>query len=149
MSDQRHNVTRLLASASQGDREAQQEVFLRVEFELRKIARKYLRTERPSHTLQPTVLVDEAFMRLVVDSDNIHWNDRAHFYRAAARAMRRLLVDHERQRRRKKRGGGQHERVDLDLSQLVEDKAYEFFFAWAPLKIKGATGSPGNPIAIY
>ena len=80
--------------------------------ELRKIAAGYLAREREGHTLQPTALVNEAYMRLV-DQRDVTWQNRAHFLGIAARVMRRILVDHARSRRRDKRGGGAA-RVTLD-----------------------------------
>jgi RNA polymerase sigma factor (TIGR02999 family) len=80
--------------------------------ELRTLARAQLRNERPDHTLQPTALVHEAWLRLL-GSSKPAWNDRPHFFRAAAEAMRRILIDHARKRTRDKRGGRQV-RVELD-----------------------------------
>lgn len=73
--------------------------------QLRRIAAEYLRSERPGHTLQPTALVNEAILRLA-DADAARWNNRQHFVATAARAMRRILVDHARARKAEKRGGG-------------------------------------------
>jgi len=73
--------------------------------ELRMIAAAHLRDERPDHTLQPTALVNEAYLRLV-GGDHPPWGQRAQFFHAAAEAMRRILIDHARKRRRVKRGGG-------------------------------------------
>jgi RNA polymerase sigma factor (TIGR02999 family) len=84
--------------------------------ELRALARRYFRDERPDHTLQPTALVHEAYLRLV-DQTRVDWQGQAHFRAIAARAMRRVLIDHARRKKRVKRGGGQ-EAVALD-SQLV------------------------------
>lgn len=72
--------------------------------ELRDLAAKYLRTERKNHTLQPTALVHEAFMRLV-DQSRVNWQGRTHFFAVGAQAMRRILIDHARARGRGKRGG--------------------------------------------
>jgi RNA polymerase sigma factor (TIGR02999 family) len=80
--------------------------------ELRRIAGSLMRKERPGHTLQPTALVGEAFVRLV-DERQITWQDRAHFLGIAARVMRQILVDHARRRGAAKRGGG-GERVTFD-----------------------------------
>lgn len=117
------DVTMLLAKAGGGDREGRDQLFRVVEEELRRIAQGYMRRERPDHTLQATALVDDAFMRLAgSDGKAIPWQDRAHFYRAAARAMRRILIDHERQRNRQKRGGGQYRRADVHLDELGQDQ---------------------------
>jgi len=80
--------------------------------ELRRLARMFLAGERPDHTLQPTALVHEAYLRLI-DQDKVKWRNRAHFYGVAASMMRRILVDDARSRRADKRGGG-WERVTLD-----------------------------------
>lgn len=87
-----------------------------VERELRRIAGGYMRRERPDHTLQPTALVNEAYIRLVQGDDT--WEGRAHFYRLAARVMRQILVDHARKHRAAKRGSGQ--RADASLSNVAD-----------------------------
>ena len=99
------DVTTLLRLASGGDRQAKNELFRLVEGELRRTAQASLSQERPGHSLQTTVLIDEAFQRLVGGPGRT-WEDRAQFYRCAARAMREILVDHARQRAAGKRGGG-------------------------------------------
>ncbi|MFQ5490572.1 MAG: ECF-type sigma factor [Phycisphaerae bacterium] len=80
--------------------------------ELRALAAAYMRQERPNHTLQPTALINEAYLR-ICDRESIDWSDRGSFFAAAAQMMRRLLVDHARHRGRHKRGGGQ-KRVPLE-----------------------------------
>ncbi len=80
--------------------------------DLRRLAAKFLDAERRDHTLQPTALVHEAWLRLAAQ-DSSRWRDRAHFLRLAARMMRRILVNHERDRRRLKRGGAEGRRVPL------------------------------------
>jgi RNA polymerase sigma factor (TIGR02999 family) len=80
--------------------------------ELRALADRYLHKERAGHTLQPTALVHEAYLRLV-DQTRIHWQGKAHFYAVCARAMHRILIDHARTQKRAKRGGG-WQRVTLD-----------------------------------
>lgn len=97
-------VTLLLARAGQGDRSATNELFPLVYEELRGIAEKFLGHERPGQTLQPTALVHEAYLRLVGPSDR-GWENRAHFFGAAAQAIRRILTDRARSRARLKRGG--------------------------------------------
>jgi RNA polymerase sigma factor (TIGR02999 family) len=99
-----HHVTELLAAFSAGNEQALDELLPLVHRELRRQAARYLRGERPDHTLQPTALVNEAFLRLV-EQRNVRWQNRAHFFGIAAQAMRRILVDHARTRRRAKRGG--------------------------------------------
>jgi RNA polymerase sigma-70 factor (ECF subfamily) len=106
------NVTEILAAARAGDRSAVERILPAVYDELRERAASYLRRERPGHTLQPTALVHEAYMRLV-DQDRIDWRGRAHFLAAASETMRRVLVDHARTRKRHKRGGGAFQ-VTLD-----------------------------------
>ena len=99
-----HAVTRLLLAWSGGDAAASEQLMELVYNELRQLARSYLRRERADHTLQPTALVHEAYLRLVDDSQ-IQWQSRAHFYGVAARVMRRILVDHARRQAAAKRGG--------------------------------------------
>ena len=99
-----HTVTRLLREWKAGDPGALESLMPIVYDELRRIARRHMSSERPDHTLQQTALVHEAYLQLV--DMNIGWNDRAHFFAVAARAMRRILVDHARSRHRGKRGGG-------------------------------------------
>lgn len=106
------DITRLLHLANEGDQTALQDLAPLVLQELRAIAQRAMARERVGHTLQPTVLADEAFVRLVGEAD-VPWQDRAHFYGVAANLMRRLLVDHARSRSREKRGGGRA-RLDID-----------------------------------
>jgi len=95
-------VTRLLDAAAGGDRQAAADLLPAVYDELRKLAEARLAGEAPGHTLQPTALVHEAYLRLVGDQGFDH---RGHFFAAAAEAMRRILIDHARGRKRAKRGG--------------------------------------------
>ncbi len=104
------DVTLLLKAAGGGDRAAHERLFEAVYAELRRVAGAKLRREAPGHTLQPTALVNEAYLRLVPGAAG--WDNRRHFFGAAAEAMRRILVDHARARRAEKRGGGL-ERVTL------------------------------------
>ncbi len=97
------NVTQLLIELSNGDREAVDLLLPVIYDELRKLAANYLRRERPDHTLQPTALVHEAYLRLV-DQTRVNWQNRAHFFGVAAQIMRRLLVDHARRHNAEKRG---------------------------------------------
>ena len=97
-------VTRLLASAADGDASAADALFPIVYEDLRKLARSYLGRERAGHTLQATALVHEAYMRLV-EVDGTDVRGRSHFFRLAARAMRRMLIDHARRRSSQKHGG--------------------------------------------
>lgn len=98
-------VTVLLDRAQRGDAHATNELFPIVYDELRAIAAKFLKGEGSAYTLQATALVNEAYLRLIGPS-NPAWDSRAHFFGAAARAIRRILTDHARQRQRVKRGGG-------------------------------------------
>lgn len=135
-------VTRLLGRWKAGDRSALEALMPIVYRELRRRAAGYLRHERAGHTLQPTALVAEVYLRLVGE-DHPHWSARVDFFAAAARHMRQILVDHARRRRARKRGGGdraltldeglfpverRHDLVALDdaleaLAQLDQRKA--------------------------
>jgi RNA polymerase sigma factor (TIGR02999 family) len=99
-------VTRLLHRAREGDHAALDEVMPLVYGELRRIARAHMRRQPPGHTLQPTALVNEAFVKLFQDSPP-HPADRAHFLALMSRVMRQVLVDHARARAATKRGGGE------------------------------------------
>jgi RNA polymerase sigma-70 factor (ECF subfamily) len=99
-----HDVTRLLDQWAKGDRRAFDELTPLVYKELRQLAASYLRSERKSHTLQPTALVHEAYLRLV-GQRNPHFENRSHFFGVAARLMREILVDHARRRQTLKRAG--------------------------------------------
>ncbi|MCC7387447.1 MAG: hypothetical protein IT431_01635 [Phycisphaerales bacterium] len=103
--ERRSEVTQLLLRAEQGDRDATDRLFPLVYDELRRLAGGMMRQERASHTLQATALVHEAYFRLVGDT-HAGWESRAHFFGAAAAAIRRILVDHARSKNRDKRGGG-------------------------------------------
>lgn len=105
MADAAAAVTTLLRAWRQGDQAAFERLTPLVYDELRRRARHYLRGERPDHTLRPTALVHEVYLRLV-HLDEVEWQDRAHFFALAARQMRRILVDSARARRYRKRGGG-------------------------------------------
>ena len=105
-------VTRWLQQWNEGDEQALGEVMRRTYDELRRLARKYLRSERPDHTLQATALVGEAYIRLA-DQKHGQWKNRAQFFSIAAQFMRRILIDHARSHFRAKRGGGAH-KVALD-----------------------------------
>jgi len=105
-SHEQTDVTMLLNAWGDGNQEALDELMPLVYQELRKLARAYLRAERPEHTLQPTALVNEAYLRLV-DQKNVNWRSRGHFFGIAAQIMRRILVDHARKRQSEKRGGGE------------------------------------------
>lgn len=113
MASSPQEVTEILKELTAGDSRAASRLLPLVYEELRRLAGAYLASERRDHTLQATALVHEAFLRLV-GSENARWESRAHFYRVAAMAMRRVLVNHARDRARLKRGGGEGRRVSLD-----------------------------------
>jgi RNA polymerase sigma-70 factor, ECF subfamily len=110
---ERDRVTQLLTQMRAGDKQASAQLVPLVYKELRKIAGAMMRRERPGHTLQPTAVVNEAFIRLL-DGEQPHFENRAHFFAIAARAMRRVLVDHARRRLADKRGGEAQQQVELD-----------------------------------
>jgi RNA polymerase sigma-70 factor (ECF subfamily) len=115
-------VTRLLKDWSSGDSGALDQLMPIVYSELRAVAARYLRRERQDHTLQPTALVNETYLRLI-DQKQANWQNRAHFVGVAAQMMRRILVDHAKSRNRAKRGGGAS-RVQLDDAvALGEERA--------------------------
>jgi RNA polymerase sigma factor (TIGR02999 family) len=123
-----------------GDRDAEARLMKLVYRELRSRAGRYMRSERPDHTLQPTALVNEAYLRLT-HKDRIDWQSRAHFYAVAAAEMRRVLVDHARSRAAAKRGGPL-EKVPIESAavyctsrpeELVAlDDALQQLAGWAP-----------------
>jgi RNA polymerase sigma factor (TIGR02999 family) len=110
-------VTRLLKEWSNGQEQALERLVPQIHRELRKLAASYLRKERPDHTLQPTALVNEAFLKLI-DQRAVRWQNRAHFFGIAAQAMRRILVDHARARAAGKRGDGVRN-VPLEEAAMV------------------------------
>jgi RNA polymerase sigma factor (TIGR02999 family) len=99
------NVTELLLAWQAGDQAALDKLLPAVQPELRRIARRHMAGERRGHLLQPTALINEAYLRLAASKD-IQWRGRAHFFAVAAQVMRRVLVDYARERARAKRGGG-------------------------------------------
>ena len=117
----RADVTQLLAKMRDGDNEAVVRLIPLVYRELRKIAAGMMRHERPDHTLQPTAVVHEAFLRLM-DGEGVTFENRAHFFAIAAQSMRRVLVDHARRRLADKRGGEAQRKVELEegLALTVE-----------------------------
>jgi RNA polymerase sigma factor (TIGR02999 family) len=110
-------ITRLLQSWNEGDESAIDKLVPLVYDELHRLAQRYMADERPSHTLQTTALVNEAYVRLV-DSAHANWEGRAHFFGVCARVMRRILVDWARSRHALKRGGDLHS-LDLDEALAV------------------------------
>ena len=111
-------VTELLLAWGEGDQAALAELMPLVHGELRRIAARYMAHERAGHTLQPTALVNEVYLRLV-NVDRVRWENRAHFIAVAARLMRRVLVDFARARRYKKRGAGRR-LVPFDETAVID-----------------------------
>lgn len=118
------DVTGLLHKIARGDADAAAELVPLIYDELRRLAAHFMARERPDHTLQTTALVHEAYLRLVEQRYDT-WNNRAHFYGAAAGIMRRILVDHARARRTAKRGGNAHHVPLEDAAGLVRDQPEE------------------------
>jgi RNA polymerase sigma factor (TIGR02999 family) len=112
MANSAKEITQMLVDWGNGRQEVLQELMPMVYRELRRLAAHYLRHERPDHTLQPTALVHEAYLRLV-DQTNVRWQNRAHFFGIAANLMRQILVNHALSNRAAKRGGSAL-RVTLD-----------------------------------
>lgn len=115
------SITQLLIKWRHGDQAALDELLPQVYGELRRLANYYLRRERPDHTLQPTALVHEAYLRLV-DATGIDWQNRAHFFGIAAVRMRHILVEHARSRQAAKRGGGEYRLSLGEADQLAEKR---------------------------
>src|SRR5262245_30118876 len=112
-------VTQILAAIEQGDAHAAEQLLPLVYDELRNLAAHRLAGEGPGHTLQPTALVHEAYLKLVGADPRLPYNGRAHFFAAAAEAMRRILIDHARRKHRTRRCGGMR-RVELDALDEIE-----------------------------
>jgi RNA polymerase sigma-70 factor, ECF subfamily len=108
-------VTELLIAWNEGDLSALDRLMPLVEAELRRLAQFHMRRESPTHTLQPTALVNEVYLKLV-DQTQARWHNRAHFFAVAAQLMRRILVDHARRHLRGKRGGGAD---DVPLNEVM------------------------------
>jgi RNA polymerase sigma-70 factor, ECF subfamily len=119
-----HSISQLLFEASHGNRDAEAALMTQVYGELRRLARKYMRAERANHTLQPTALVNEAYLRLM-GQPGATWETRAHFFAAAAQLMRHILVDHARARVADKRGGPQHQVTLNEGLASAEDKSVD------------------------
>jgi RNA polymerase sigma-70 factor (ECF subfamily) len=118
------DVTALLAQLSKGDKSVVPRLMPLVYDELRQLAGGYMRQERGDHTLQPTALVHEAYLKLVAQRE-LNWKNRAHFFAVAAQLMRRILIDHARTRIRAKRGGGQTKLSFDDLPVMLADRPRE------------------------
>jgi len=109
-------VTQLLIDWSRGDQAALDKLMPLVYSELRRLATNYLRRERQGHTLQPTALVNEAYLKLI-DQRNAKWQNRAQFFGISAQLMRRILVDHARQHQAAKRGGSDQQRLSITSAE--------------------------------
>src|SRR5205814_7363460 len=115
------DVTQILSAIEQGDPSAAEQLLPLVYDELRQLAAQKLAQEQPGQTLQATALVHEAYLRLVGTGDEPHWDNRRHFFAAAAEAMRRILVENARRKQTHKRGGGrQREELDADAVAAPE-----------------------------
>ena len=117
------DVTELLVAWSNGDDAALHTLAPLIEGELHRLAAAYMARERPGHMLQPTALVNEAYLRLI-DWKQVHWQNRAHFFGVAAQVMRRVLVDFARARQRAKRGG--RAAVQVSLSDAADSPDHRF-----------------------
>lgn len=130
-------ITRLLIDWRAGDEQALGQLMPLVYAELRNLARRYLRRERSDHTLQPTALIHEAYLKLV-DQELPHFQGRAHFYGIAARVMRQVLIDHARRHQAAKRGS-EHEKISLEEAIVYsQDRAAEFIALDDALKELGS-----------
>ena len=123
MQNQADDITGLLVSWREGNRAALDSLLPLIQRELNQIARRHLGRERQNHTMQPSSLVQEAFLRLLPDHD-VEWRNRAHFFAIAARVMRQVLVDHARQRSRTKRGGAAVH-IPIELAVVLSTEQVE------------------------
>src|SRR5262245_1517071 len=119
------DVTRILSQIEQGDPRAADQLLRHVYDDLRKLAASKMAQEKPGQTLQATALVHEAYVRLVDGQQDQHWNSRGHFFAAAGRAMRRILVDNARRKKSCKAGGDQQRQaldgLDIAIPEIPED----------------------------
>jgi RNA polymerase sigma-70 factor, ECF subfamily len=141
-------LTTLLAEASGGDADALNRLFPLVYDELRQVARARLRGERLDHTLAPTALVHEAYMRLV-DQKKVQWQNRGHFFAVASEAMRRILVDHARMKQAGKRGGGAAHVPFDDAAALALDPAEDLVALDAALDKLKAFNPRGAEVVVH
>ena len=111
-----HEITQLLVAWNQGDQAALEALSPLINQELRRLAKRYMAGERQGHLLQPTALVNEAWLRLI-DWQNVEWQNRAHFFGLAAQIMRRTLMEYARAQQREKRGG--REGIQVSLSEAA------------------------------
>lgn len=122
------DVTRILCQVASGDRQASQELLPLVYAELRQLASRRMAQESPEHSLQPTALVHEAYLRLVDTDRIVHWDSRGHFFAAAAEAMRRLLIENARRKSSAKHGGSR-QRLSLDFVDIATPETADRFLA--------------------
>ncbi len=120
-----NDVTRILEAIQQGDQAASDQLLPLVYNELRRLARARMADEASAHTLQPTALVHEAYVRLVDNKNPQVWNSKGHFFAAAANAMRRILVENARRRNSLRRGGGRR-RIDAEKIDFSDPNNSEF-----------------------
>src|SRR5262245_29061854 len=135
------DVTRLLSAIEAGDPEAAPELLPLIYDELRKLAAAHLADEKPGQTLQPTALVHEAYVRLIGPDPGQHWGGRAHFFAAAAEAMRRVLLDAARRKGRRKRAGGMA-RPDLNAIDPAAAEGSDALLALDEALVKLAAADP-------
>jgi RNA polymerase sigma factor (TIGR02999 family) len=138
-----NEVTRVLSAIERGDPQAAEQLLPLVYDELRKLAAQRLAQEKPGQTLQATALVHEAYLRLVGDENHRSWNDRGHFFAAAAQGMRRILVDNARRKRSKKRGEGLQKQPleaiaapEIDEELVALDEALQKLAEAEPIKAR-------------
>ena len=119
------SITEMLIELTDGNKEVVNHILPHIYDELRRLASSYLRKERSNHTLQPTALVHEAYMKLI-DQNRVKWQNRAHFFGIAAQVMRRILMDHARKHQAEKRGG-EFEKLPIEEEILIvsHDKSAE------------------------
>jgi len=136
-------VSGLLRAWSDGDRAALDRLTPIVYDELRRLARRYMRGERPGHSLQTTALVNEAYMRLI-DYKSMQWQNRAHFFAVSSQLMRRILVDHARRHNLKRGGGVQHVSLEetaevLKISPVTVIRDWSTAKAWLYRELTGGS----------
>src|SRR5579883_2189232 len=137
-----NEVTHILSGIEAGDPHAAAQLLPLVYDELRKLAAQKLAQEKPGQTLQATALVHEAYLRLLGNDQDQHWDSRGHFFAAAAEAMRRILLNRARDKKRLKRGG-EHRRVDLDQIEIAPDTDDEQLIAIDEALAQLAVEDPG------
>jgi RNA polymerase sigma factor (TIGR02999 family) len=118
-----NQITQILNAIDRGDADASAKLLPLVYEELRKLAIARMAREAPDHTLQPTALVHEAYLRLAIDGEDKRWDSRGHFFAAAAEAMRRILIEHARRKRRARHGGGRRRVAMEDLPAPQDDRS--------------------------